>query len=208
MTPSTVNPSTVSPSTVNPRSVRAEARRDELLTDVMAAVRTDGPFVTMEELAAACGVTKPILYRHFGDRSGLVEALADRFVATLVDAVGAGLAERGSARDRLALTARLYLGLLEADPNLYRFLSTQAGTEKRDLLVGLVAEWLAASLEAEHRDTGRPNASARVWAYGLVGMFHAAGDWWVATLGTSDALPLDEVVESLLSILQPERLLP
>jgi AcrR family transcriptional regulator len=191
-----------------PRSARAEARRDELLTHVMAFVRTDGPFVTMDDLAGACGVTKPILYRHCGDRDGLVAAMADRFVGELVDAVAAGLARKGDPRDRLAVAVRGSLELLGRDPRLYRFLSTQAGTEKRDLLVGLVAESLAAAVESEYREAGRPTDHVRLWSYALVGMVHTAGDWWVDTLDSPDALPVDEVVDSLLSLLNTERLLP
>ena len=43
------------------------------------AIREIGPGVTMEQLAKAGGVTKPILYRHFGDRDGLIQAIAERF---------------------------------------------------------------------------------------------------------------------------------
>lgn len=199
----------VAPSAALPaRSARAQARRDELLTQVMAFVRTDGPFLTMDDLAGACGVTKPILYRHFDDRDGLMAAMAERFLAELVAAVGAGFAEEGTPRDRMAVAVRGSLELLGNDPRLYRFLSTQAGAEKRDLLVGLVAETLAVALEAEHRAAGLPTTHLRLWSYGLIGMFHAAGDWWVDTLDDPDALSLDEVVESLLSLLNPERLLP
>ena len=41
----------------------------------------------MDQIAAGCGVTKPIIYRHFGDRDGLVMAMAVRFVAALVGAL-------------------------------------------------------------------------------------------------------------------------
>jgi AcrR family transcriptional regulator len=41
----------------------------------------------MDELAAEAGVTKPILYTHFGDKSGLATAIADRFAFDLVEEV-------------------------------------------------------------------------------------------------------------------------
>ena len=37
----------------------------------------------MEEIATEAGITKPILYRHFGDKDGPYEALAERYVEEL-----------------------------------------------------------------------------------------------------------------------------
>ena len=45
----------------------------------------------MEQLAKAGGVTKPILYRHFGDRDGLIDAIAERFSTELILSVTAPL---------------------------------------------------------------------------------------------------------------------
>src|SRR5687767_9352093 len=65
---------------------RAEARarkRERLLDAAVRAVRREGPNVSMDEIAAEAGVTKPIVYRAFGDREGLTKALADRFADEL-----------------------------------------------------------------------------------------------------------------------------
>ena len=56
-------------------------------------VREEGPRATMEAMAAAGGVTKPILYRHFGDRRGLVAAIGERFQRELGEAISAALAD-------------------------------------------------------------------------------------------------------------------
>ena len=37
----------------------------------------------MDEIAAEAGITKPILYSHFGDKAGLVQALAERVARRL-----------------------------------------------------------------------------------------------------------------------------
>ena len=63
------------------RDDRREARRTQLLDDAIEAIRELGPGATMEQLARRGGVTKPILYRHFGDRDGLIGAIAERFSA-------------------------------------------------------------------------------------------------------------------------------
>ena len=51
------------------RDARRRERRTQLLAAAVDAIRTIGSGATMEQLAKAGGVTKPILYRHFGDRA-------------------------------------------------------------------------------------------------------------------------------------------
>jgi AcrR family transcriptional regulator len=41
----------------------------------------------MTDIVEAGGVSKPILYSHFGDRPGLVNALADEFLVQMVPSV-------------------------------------------------------------------------------------------------------------------------
>src|SRR3546814_15026081 len=74
------------------REERRGVRRGELLDAAVEAIRVAGPGATMEQLARAGGVTKPILYRHFRDRDGLITAIAQRFGAALLSPVQAPLA--------------------------------------------------------------------------------------------------------------------
>src|SRR5437870_1050650 len=75
---------------VDPR--RREARTAALVDAAVAAIRRHGPGVSMDQIAAEAGVAKPILYRHFGDRGGLVLAVAVRFMAELRTDLRAALA--------------------------------------------------------------------------------------------------------------------
>src|SRR5713226_5473470 len=52
------------------------AQRTELLAVARKTIRDRGPNVAVDELAAAAGVSKPVLYDHFGDKAGLAQALA------------------------------------------------------------------------------------------------------------------------------------
>jgi len=160
-------------------SDRRLARREVLLDAAVACVRRDGPFVTMEQLAEACGVTKPILYRHFGDKDGLIEAMAERFIDALVRALQPAMTSTEPLDRLLADTMDAYLALVESDTALYRFLSTQAGATKRDVLASLIAEEVALLLERRRSDD-LDGDGARIVAYGLVGMVQFAGDWWVS----------------------------
>src|SRR5437870_2004883 len=66
------------------RSAQRADRREALLTAAIGGIRKHGPSASMDALAAEAGITKPILYRHFGDRAGLVKAIAERFADSLM----------------------------------------------------------------------------------------------------------------------------
>ena len=42
----------------------------------MGAIRVHGPDVSVDDMAAAAGVSKPVLYGEFGDKVGIGEAIA------------------------------------------------------------------------------------------------------------------------------------
>src|SRR3954452_2049804 len=69
----------------------AEERRRELLEAADRVVLRDGPEASMNAIAAEAGITKPILYRHFGDKSGLYRALAIRHTDALLANLRAAL---------------------------------------------------------------------------------------------------------------------
>jgi AcrR family transcriptional regulator len=179
------------------REARAKAeRREQLLDAAIEVVRESGPGVSMDQIAAACGVTKPIVYRHFGDRDGLVMAMALRFVAALVGALTPQLARRDDARRLLTSTIDAYLELIERDTNLYRFVSANE-PGKRDLVAGLVAEQVSTVLEQYLEAAGLDTSAAEPWGYGLVGMVHFTGDWWARTKAPDRAV----IVEQLTTLL-------
>src|SRR5690606_18032393 len=121
----------------------------------------------------------------------------ETFVDRLVAAIGPALGSDADARDLLAATIDAYLSLIEDDTHLYRFLSAHAGTDHRDLLAGLVAEGVAMVLERRLTQAAASPAPARPWAYGLVGMVHFAGDWWV---GSTERPPRRQLVDDLLAL--------
>jgi AcrR family transcriptional regulator len=165
--------------------VRKQERRMELLDAAVRAIREHGPRATMEQLSAAGGVTKPILYRHFGDRDGLIRAIGQRFAAELLDSVQSSLVTDATPRGLLSSTVDAYLAFLERDPNLYRFLiqpSTSAAFMENDdggSLIDEVARRVASVIGEQLRSAGLDSGPAEPWAYGIVGMVHLAGDWWL-----------------------------
>ena len=80
----------MAPSSLGPRRT-GEERREELLDAAERAIRRAGPQASMDQLAGEAGITKPILYSHFGDRAGLAEALAERTSDMLIPTLSESL---------------------------------------------------------------------------------------------------------------------
>jgi AcrR family transcriptional regulator len=167
------------------RDDRRAARRDQLLEDAIEAIRDLGAGVTMDQLARRGGVTKPILYRHFGDRDGLIAAIAEQFAAGLLGEIDqALLRDDADRRELLVGTVGAYLGFIEKEPNLYRFLVHQAlthpnGPVSMSPLVDGIARQVALVIGEQLRLDGNDAGAAVPWAYGIVGLVHQAGDWWL-----------------------------
>ena len=166
------------------RAARRDARRLELLGAAIEVIRREGPGASMDQMAAAAGVTKPILYRHFGDRAGLVDAISafslSLLDATLDDVLRADVAPR----ELVASAIDAYLRFVESEPEVYRFLVQRAVPETGsaatiDDFVGQISRRIAVVLGEGLRAGGSDSGPAEVWAYGMVGMVHVAGDWWL-----------------------------
>ncbi|GAT70564.1 transcriptional regulator [Planomonospora sphaerica] len=183
-------------------SGRDPERRRALLDAADRVIRREGPEASMAAIAAEAGVTKPILYRHFGDKSGLYQALAGRHVRSVVgllrpefDRAGADL--RGRARS--AVTA--YLDMISANLNLYRFLFHRAGAEdsrthsQMTAVVRGLGEEIGRVIAAESDDLDP--VRAQVLGHAFVGMVQATGDWWLE----HPEVDRTEVVEGLVSVI-------
>lgn len=183
---------------------RKAARRQELLDAADRAIRSSGPDVTMEEIAAQAGTAKPVLYRYFGDKGGLYQALAERYVqlvmTTVQDALGEGTDE---PRRRLEAAIDAYLTLVEEQSEIYRFLMHRAVTERAeahatvaDFIRGLGGR-LAAVLAEDLRSRGLDAHAAEPWARGIVGMVQVAGDWWLE----QKSMTRERLVDHLVTLL-------
>ena len=166
------------------REAQRELRRNGLLDAAIEEIRATGPAATMEQLAKAGGVTKPILYRHFGDRDGLIDAIAHRFSTDLILSVTTPLQTETYPKGLLDSTIGAYVGFLERDPYLYGFLIQQSSTRSGQRtpitsLVSVVSDQLALVVEEQLRAAGRDTGAAVPWAYGIVGLVHQATDWWL-----------------------------
>jgi len=100
--------------------MQAGERREQLLDATKAIVAQRGfHAVSIEAVAREAGITRPIVYGHFNDLPGLLEALVDResrrALAQLASVLPGDLGE-GDARETLLTALRGYLEAVRADP--------------------------------------------------------------------------------------------
>jgi AcrR family transcriptional regulator len=148
------------------------------------AVRAHGPGVSVAELAAAAGITKPVLYRHFTDRADLQRAVGEKAAEMLLNRMAP---EMDPNRDPIQLIRGVidaFLAGIEAEPELWRFvvhhpIERETGAEIVEDARQRIARLLAMIIGERVRALGLDSGGAEAWAQGLVGMVQSAGDWWL-----------------------------
>jgi AcrR family transcriptional regulator len=177
-------------------------RRTSLLDAADRVIRREGAAASMEEMAAEAGITKPVLYRYFGDKGGLYQALAERYVDALMAELRRALGQLNPRR-RLAATIDAYLEFVEHNRGAYDFLMRRAIRERPEAeetvsgFIDRVSEEVAVVLRHELERAGLDPRGAEVWAHGLVGMVQVAGDWWL----DRRQIPRRRVVDDLAALL-------
>ncbi len=170
-------------------AVSPATRRAELLDTASRVIRRQGPTAPMDELAAEAGVTKPILYAHFGDRAGLASALAERFIDQVAECLtNAFLAAAGQPEQSLRSGLDAFVGFVEEDPHVYQFIvreSVNAASSGKapsiarlrvfDSLGALITQGLSSQL----RQAGRDPTAAEPIAFATMGMVFGAAEWWL-----------------------------
>ncbi len=161
-------------------STRSDTRSK--IVDVAARLlREQGPAaVTTRGVAEGAGVQAPAIYRLFGDKDGLLDAVAEHVMATYV-AAKAAIVEEASARDvdpieDLWAGWQMYIDFGIANPALYALLS-DPGRARRSPAAQLGKRVLESRV---HRValTGRLQVSEQR----AVDLIHAAGTGAVLTL--------------------------
>jgi AcrR family transcriptional regulator len=160
-----------------------ERRRAELVEAVIEAIRELGPEPGIDAVAAHAGVSKPVLYRYFTDKSGLWLAVGRQAATAVVEAVAPAVAAVREERDVVAAAIDAYLTFIEADPHVYRFVVHQRGIARDTDVVAdamdTVASGLARILGDRLRALGLDSGPALPWAYGIVGYVQTVADWWL-----------------------------
>lgn len=157
----------------------AAARREQLIEVVRALVAEQGfHAVSIEGVARRAGVSRPIVYGHFADLPGLLEALVEREAGRALEQLAAFLPPPGSPGNRRAAllgALRGYLEAVRADPVTWRLVlmppeGAPAGlreriAEGRAAVVARLAEIVDPGLAA---GGGSPDPELTAWTMSVL----------------------------------------
>jgi len=163
--------------------------------------------VKMDEIAAAVGVTKPLLYNYFGNKEQLYIACMERAGDALTKTVGEAVEGTASPGDALGAGVRAFFAFLDSDRAAWAVLFDetlpQAGdvAERvgayRALIVELVSAAMMRQLPQQVRDAARVEVEALSAA--LLGAAEALARWWLR----SEELSAEEAAELLIATIEP-----
>ncbi len=183
-----------------PRAGEVVADREQLLAAALRLIRADGPDVTMDDIAAAAGVSKPIVYRDIGDKDALVAALAERFVDQLNEAVERSTRGGAGGRATFAASIRATLEVIDTDRNLFLFVTAGGpGTDSVRLLVHRSSARMIEQFSALRAAAGLDPLPARTWAYAIVGAIQVAAMMWLS----DEYGERDDVADHLTQLMWP-----
>ncbi|MFJ3586374.1 TetR/AcrR family transcriptional regulator [Streptomyces sp. NPDC090127] len=160
------------------------AERREQLLDIgrtlFAAKGFEG--TSVEEIAAKAGVSKPVVYEHFGGKEGLYAVVVDREMRQLLDMV-TGALTAGHPRELLEQAAFALLDYIERYTDGFRILVRDSpvaqSTGTFASLISDIATQVEDILGLEFKARGFDPKLAPLYAQALVGSVALTGQWWL-----------------------------
>lgn len=157
-------------------------RREQLISigrSVFAERGFEG--TSVEEIAQRAGVSKPVVYEHFGGKEGLYAVVVDREMLSLERLIMQALSQ-GRSRHRIEQAVIALLTYVEEETDGFRILVRDSvpGQDKSystllNTAVGQVSHILGNSFERQGLD---PDA-AILYGQALVGMVSMTAQWWL-----------------------------
>ena len=134
-----------------PRKRVGRAEREQQILEAALAVFSERGFAaaTMDAVAERVGVTKPVLYTHFGSKDGLLLACITRLRGELLQVISSAAAGSDDTEDMLRRGVRAFFDHMEQRKAAFTMLDSEAGVlpealeqiraEQTDFLAGLLA---------------------------------------------------------------------
>jgi AcrR family transcriptional regulator len=184
------------PTTTSPRRRLPVAERRELIVEAAGRLFGERGYdgTRLEDVAAAAGVTKPILYRHFDSKRDLYLALLVRHRDDLGTFAGL-IPEEGSQRERLRAVLEIWLAYVETHSYAWRMLFRDTGggpeirafrqevhDQARRVLVEMIRSLGQARIPARELEP-----LAELMSMGMASLVL----WWLENPGTSRGALID-----------------
>lgn len=153
----------------------AEQRRRQIL-DVAGPVFAERGFsaTTMDDVAAAAGVTKPVLYQHFPSKRALFSELLDDMGRELLTELATATRRAATGRERVERGFAAYFRFVAAQRTSFRVLFGAAARNDPDF-AAIVERILdeVADVIASLIDIDAPAEHLRVLAHAIIGIAEA-----------------------------------
>ncbi|MFD5319298.1 TetR family transcriptional regulator [Streptomyces sp. NPDC127098] len=174
----------------NPRPTRRVRRRmtgterREQLLDIGRTLFAERGFegTSVEEIAAKAGVSKPVVYEHFGGKEGLYAVVVDREMSRLLSMV-TGALTAGHPRELLEQAAFALLDYIDQYTDGFHILVRDSpvaqSTGTFASLIGDIATQVEDILGVEFKGRGFDAKLAPMYSQALVGMVALTGQWWL-----------------------------
>jgi AcrR family transcriptional regulator len=158
-------------------------RREQLLDisrRLFAERGLDG--TSIEEIAAQAGVSKPVVYEHFGGKEGLYAVVVDREVERFLT-MATDLLSGEDTMEKFELAAVALLHYIEDNSDGFRILvrdsNPASGSGTFASLISDIAGQVEYILADVLKERGYDPKLAPVYSQMLVGMVAFAGQWWL-----------------------------
>jgi AcrR family transcriptional regulator len=182
-----------------PRRLGAPERRQQLVATAQRLFGERGyRATTMEDIAHAAGVTKPLLYQHFASKRALYLELVQQVSSELLGALRSAHARANSRRELVENGYRAYFETIVTHAEAFRLLFGRHAPDEPELLgavraverevLEVVASRIPEALGADQR---------RLLAYALIGLAEGGARYWVDSSRRGATSP--EEVEQLAS---------
>jgi AcrR family transcriptional regulator len=137
---------------------------------------------SIEEIAAQAGVSKPVVYEHFGGKEGLYAVVVDREVERLTT-ITMTLLEGKQSRPKFEAAAVTLLRYIEDNADGFRILVRDSSPGATTGTYGTLLSDIAGQVEYIMADflksRGRDPKLAPMYSQMLVGMVAFTGQWWL-----------------------------
>lgn len=141
---------------------------------------------SIEEIATRAGVSKPVVYEHFGGKEGIYAVIVDREVEGLTRALSDALDAGGHPKVLVERTTLTLLDYIETNTDGFRILVRDSpvaqATGTFSSLIGDVATKVEHLLADQFRRRGLDPRTAPLYAQMLVGMIALTGQSWLESM--------------------------